>query len=152
MGFESIRDHRPVSSEPGVISHESASSTRFAFWPARSETTFSRSGFVIRSHTLSVEDTIRFQSTRSATLPPPPPACDRKEARGTPSSRRAEDGSVSGWVACLPARGAQKNFTEISAASGDRFEKRPMISQAGPSSAGLRAYSRTSGFDIRTIE
>jgi hypothetical protein len=49
-GFESIRDHRPVSSETGVISHKSTCNTRFAFCPARSKTTFLRRGFVIRSH------------------------------------------------------------------------------------------------------
>jgi hypothetical protein len=49
-GVESIRDYRPVSSETGVISHESMSSTRNVFSPARNKNTFSRSNFVIRSH------------------------------------------------------------------------------------------------------
>jgi len=50
-GFESIREHRPVSSETGVISHESTGNTLFAFCPARSKTTLLRRSFVIRSHT-----------------------------------------------------------------------------------------------------
>jgi hypothetical protein len=50
-GIESIRDHRPVSSETGVISHKSTCNTRFAFCPARSKTTLLRRSFVIRSHT-----------------------------------------------------------------------------------------------------
>src|ERR1035437_3367819 len=52
-GFESIRDHRPVSAKTGVFMHISTSNTCNAFWPARSQNTFWRSwrsGFVIQSH------------------------------------------------------------------------------------------------------
>jgi hypothetical protein len=49
-GFETIRDHRPVSAETGVISHESMSNTPLGFLQTRSENTFLRTRFVIRSH------------------------------------------------------------------------------------------------------
>src|ERR1035437_8446240 len=70
-GFESIRDHRPVSSETGVISHKSTCNTRFAFCPARSKTTFLRRGFVIRSHANS-ETKSPWPSLTAARIPGSP--------------------------------------------------------------------------------
>jgi hypothetical protein len=52
-GVETIRNHRPVSAETGVMLHESMSNTGSGFLPARSQTTYLRSKFVIRSHAMS---------------------------------------------------------------------------------------------------
>ena len=67
-GFESIRDHLPVFSETGAISHESTGNTSFAFWPARSETMFLRRVFSPSSRRSWSGESRWWCSVRSTTL------------------------------------------------------------------------------------